>query len=93
MTETDIEKAVGRRYEIDPVPSAFSAPPTEFELANTPVYAVHVAAMGVAMYLNSFKKVVHIRFLFGKDKGRVVMTIPTVGELPGTNIGANSRKP
>ncbi len=76
MSLSEIEKNVGGHCDVIPLGSAFSDPPTEFELANTPRYQVRVAAMAVDIYLNSHKKAVCIQSLFGTE-GELTLTVPS----------------
>jgi len=76
MNEAGVRKAAFGSCEIVPLGTAMSAPPTELELLNTPCYLIRVPAMGVAVHLNSYKKVVHVSFLFGKDIGTLVLVTP-----------------
>lgn len=76
MSLSDIEKGVRAHCEVIPLATALSAPPTEFELANTPRYRVRVAAMAVDIYLNSKKNTVYIKSLFGAE-GHLTLTVPS----------------
>ena len=76
MSLSEIEKSIGGHCEVIPLGTALSAPPTEFELANTPRYQVRVRTMAVDIFLNSDKKAVFIKFLFGA-KGKLTITVPS----------------
>lgn len=76
MSVSEIEKSIGGHCEVTPLGTALSAPPTEFELANTPRYQVRVQMMAVNIFLNSDKKAVFIKFLFGA-KGKLTVTVPS----------------
>jgi len=63
MRLPEVEKALGHRYELVPLGTALSAPPTAFELQSTPRYSIRVPTMAVTMHLNSRREVIHISAL------------------------------
>jgi hypothetical protein len=77
MGLSEVERALGHGYELVPLGTALSAPPTPFELQNTPRYYIRVPTMAVTMHLNSRKEVIHIKFLLGEE-GNLIFTAPTM---------------
>lgn len=93
MSKSEIQRKFRGFCEVIPLSTALSAPPSTFELANTPRYYVRVPLMGLTMHFNSYDKVVHIEFLVGNDKGSLLLTTPKLGDDPGPKRPTNSNVP
>lgn len=76
MSAQEIDAALRHQCELVPLNTAFSSPPLPEELQTTPVYEIDIATMGAKIHLNSFKRVVHVHFLLGEDRGRLILTPP-----------------
>ena len=83
MNEAEVRKVIGQSYELVPIGIAFSSPPTEYERNNFPCYSVKIPFRGVEIHFNSFKKVVHISFLLGADKGNLILHNPDLKRPSG----------
>jgi hypothetical protein len=69
MSHAEMQRSTGRKCELIPLGSALSSPTAQKDLEEIPMYLVEFPFMATDVFLNSYKKVIFIDFLFGPDAG------------------------
>ena len=77
----EIERRIGKHYELIPLGMGFSSKPSLFELTNRPCYQLQIKIMATDIYLNSYKQAVCVKTLLGTE-GKLVLTIPAIEHVP-----------
>ena len=77
MKQSEIEAVCGP-VKVIPLASLLSSPPTDFEKEHTPLYWIRGRPMGVNLYLNFYKQVVCVEFLFGSTLGTKEVVKPHI---------------